>query len=109
MHCVKSIFIKTYLCFRLRRDCLFAVDLPQRHGVKILQPAISSLSSFKTEYASVDDVSYFDLTVATLDDLGSVVELSDQTQNTLPLLHRYHVDLVEHDDICKLDLIDHEI
>lgn len=94
--------------------------------MEVLEPAVARLGDLKVEHARVDDLLDVDLAVAGLEDLGAVVKLADQVQQTrLGLVvdlrwvskgsgwrrtnAAYHVDLVEDDDIGKLDLVDHEV
>ena len=62
-----------------------------------------------THHASIDNLLDIDLAVARLNDFGSVVELLDQVKDTSAVFLANHVDLVENDHICELDLVDHQV
>jgi hypothetical protein len=59
-----------------------AVDLSDSHVVEILEPAVAGLGDFEVEHASIDDLLDVDFAVAGFQDLGAVVELADEVEQT---------------------------
>lgn len=96
-------------CLRLGSNHLSAIDFADGHVVQVLQPAISSLCQLDIEHASVDDLSHRGLAIIALDHLGAVIELLDEISDRLPAARIYSVHLIQHDDICKLNLVNHQI
>jgi hypothetical protein len=94
---------------RLGRHSFAAIDFADGHCVKVLQPSISRLSQFNVEHASVDNLGHWHLAIVAFNDLGSMVELLDQAADRFATGSVHGIDLVQHDDVCKLDLINHQV
>lgn len=73
------------------------------------QPAGARRSLEEIEPVRLDDLLDVDLGVAGLDDLGIRIQQFDQLPDPLPDRLVDRLDLVDDQDVCKLDLIDHQV
>jgi hypothetical protein len=94
---------------RLRRHSLATVNLADSHGMEILQPTIASLCQLNIEHASIDNLSHRNFAIVALNDLSAMVQLLDQAANGVAARSIHSIDLVQNNNVCELDLVDHEV
>ena len=94
---------------RLRRHSFAAIDFADSHRVKVLQPSIASLRQHNVEHAGGDNLRHGNLAIVALNDLSTMVQLLDQASDRVATSGVHRIDLVQHDDVCKLDLINHQV
>ena len=77
--------------------------------MQILQPSVAGLCQFNVEHAGVDNLSHGHFAIVALDDLGAMIQLLDQAADRFATGSVHGIDLVQHDDVCKLDLVNHQV
>jgi hypothetical protein len=75
----------------------------------LLKPLTVRLGLLKVELASIDDLGEVNLRSDSLDDLSILIELFDRVFHLLLLLIGDQVALVQQDNVCKLNLVAHQL
>ena len=88
-------------------EVLAALGTPE--GQADPYPHYARLRELDVKHASVDNLFDRNFAIIALDHLRPMIELLDQTADRVPTSPIHSIDLVQHNNIRKLDLINHEI